>query len=189
MKKCVFIMAIALLSVGVYGRDFITPSVDSGVGGGVEKETADGNCFYKGYAWEWPGHWTYDWAEIAKITVKMDIGFWIKIKDCEKLELKLKQDSIKVYSGSTTVTISTNTGIDIGLDWASTPPFAGDKDTLTATPPSLPKGNDQAVVIFLKLKNVDLSKYDGGQKCVEVGKITIKVRPQVNPLLDVGSPC
>ena len=47
--------------------------------------------------------------EITTIPVVMDVGYWVRIKDQDKLKIKLKQDAIHDYSGCTTANVETNT--------------------------------------------------------------------------------
>ena len=47
--------------------------------------------------------------EITTIPVVMDVGYWVRIKDQDKLKISLKQDSIHAYSGCTDATVETNT--------------------------------------------------------------------------------
>ena len=44
---------------------------------------------YKGDPWPWPFKWKK--VEICSIPVYMEIGWWIEVKDCQDLEIILKQ--------------------------------------------------------------------------------------------------
>jgi hypothetical protein len=60
-----------------------------------------------------------------------------------------------------------------------------DQDYLSVNPSTLdaPGGT---VTIKLGLKNVDLQGLTGGQNCVQVGTVTLKVTPNVTPQLAGG---
>jgi hypothetical protein len=93
LKKMVFVMAVALLTVGAYARDYVTPSGDT-----VDWEYDGNHSERKAESWNWPA--TYDYKEICVIPVKMDVGFWIKVVDCKKKELLLKQTEIHKYAAA-----------------------------------------------------------------------------------------
>jgi len=58
----------------------------------------------------WPYTPVYTPVEIPDllIPVKMDIGYWIHIKDQSKISIKLTQDSIHTYSGCASVVVECN---------------------------------------------------------------------------------
>jgi len=179
LKKSLFVVAIALLSVGAYARDYVTPA-----GSTVDWEYDGANSERKAESWNWPA--TYDYQDICVIPVKMDVGFWIKVNGCKDLVINLKQVEIHKYAGSVDVSIVSNVNIKLSVSWskASGMPTMN-QDTLSVTPSSLdaPGGT---VTIALKLKDVDLSQMVGGQNCLQVGTVTLKVRPNVTPQLAGG---
>jgi hypothetical protein len=84
------------------------------------------------------------------------------------------------------VTIQCNVNIQLSVSWskASGMPTMN-QDSLGVSPSTLdaPGGT---VTISLKLKDVDLSGLTGGQNCLQVGTVTLKVRPNVKPVLAGG---
>ncbi|UCG58105.1 MAG: hypothetical protein JSU70_01095 [Phycisphaerales bacterium] len=58
--------------------------------------------------YDWPGHWVWDCVEITRIPVYMKIGMYIEILDQDKLEIIMKQDAWREYSGCVTIKIKTN---------------------------------------------------------------------------------
>ncbi len=179
LKKLVFIGALLLLSGAVYAA-----KPDGGWDSSkVDWEEWDGNANIKAESWNWPAEYKYQ--AVCKIPVKMDIGFWVRVKGCNDLVLKLHQDAIRKYSGSIEVGIECNVSIQLKVDWtkASGMPTIN-KDFLTITPSTLdPTGG--TVVISLGLKDVDLKGFTGSQvgTAIEVGSVTISVRPNVTPQL------
>jgi len=139
----------------------------------------------KGEVWNWPA--SYDFVEIAKITVRMEVGFWIKL-DCknDKNLLTLKQRSINEYGGKTTckaytnvatewkVSFSKKSDVNLGGDWDKS--VAVDPSTFAAT------GNTgQDLTIKMKLWGVSLASLTPSKNCLEIGTITVSVRPTVRP--------
>ena len=179
MKKLVLVLAVALLSVGAYARDYVTPQ-----GSTVDWEFDGNHSERKAEAWNWPA--TYDMQDVCVIPVKMDVGFWIKVVDCKKKELKLKQVEIHKYAGSVDVAIVCNVNLKLEAKWskASGMPTMN-QDSISVTPSTLdaPGGT---VTIALKLKDVDLSQMTGGTNCLQVGTVTLRVRPNLSPVLASG---
>jgi hypothetical protein len=174
LKKTVFVMTVALLTVGAYGRDFVTPAGDT-----VDWEYDGNHSERKAESWNWPA--TYDYKDICTIPVRMDIGFWIKIVDCKDKKLDLKQVSIHKYSGSVDVAIVCNVNIKLSVSYSQSADIGGSGDP-SVSPSSLdaPGGT---VTISLTRSDVDLSKVAGGSNCVQIGTVTLKVRPNVKPIL------
>jgi hypothetical protein len=180
MKKCVLVLAVALLSVGAYARDYVTPE-----GSTVDWEFDGNHSERKAESWNWPA--TYDYQDICVIPVKMDVGFWIKVVDCKKKELKLKQVEIHKYSGTVDVALQTNVNIQLSVSWskASGVDLGGYGHSESVSPSTLdaPGGT---VTISLTLKDVNLANLTGGQNCLQVGTVTLKVRPNLKPVLAGG---
>jgi hypothetical protein len=179
LKKTLFVMTVALLTVGAYGRDYVTPEGDT-----VDWEYDGNHSERKAESWNWPA--TYDYKEVCVIPVRMDVGFWIKVIDCKDKKLNLKQIEIHKYAGSVDLAIQCNVNIQLSASWskASGMPTMN-QDSLSVTPSTLdaPGGT---VTVYLKLKDVDLGGLAGGQNCLQVGTVTLKVRPNVKPVLAGG---
>jgi hypothetical protein len=180
MKKCVLVLAVALLSVGAYARDYVTPE-----GSTVDWEFDGNHSERKAESWNWPA--TYDYQDVCVIPVKMDVGFWIKVVDCKKKELKLKQVEIHKYSGTVDVALQTNVNIQLSVSWskASGVDLGGYGHSESVSPSTLdaPGGT---VTISLTLKDVNLANLTGGTNCLQVGTITLRVRPNLKPVLAGG---
>jgi hypothetical protein len=132
LKKSLFVVAIALLSVGAYARDYVTPA-----GSTVDWEFDGSNSERKAESWNWPA--TYTPQDICVIPVKMDVGFWIKVNSCKDLVLKLKQVEIHKYSGTVDVTLVCNVNIKLSVSWslASGVNLGGYGSSASVTPSSL----------------------------------------------------
>lgn len=179
LKKLVFVGALLLFSGAVYaakpGSGYDTAKVDW--------EEWDGNANMKAESWNWPAEYKYQ--TIVTIPVKMDIGFWVRVKAHKDLVLKLHQDAIRKYSGSLEVAIECNVSIQLKLDFVKAAGMPNiEKDWATVTPSVLdPTGG--TVVISLGVKNVDLKGFSGQQvgTNIEIGYVTLQVRPNVTPQL------
>jgi hypothetical protein len=183
MKKLLFVVAVvALLIPASYARDILKDANGNPLNPDWEYDGKDSER--KAEAWNWPA--SYNAVEVCVIPVRMDVGFWIKVNGCKDLKLDLKQVSIHSYQGQVDVSINCNVNIKLSADWSKATGMPGmDKDYLTVSPSTLdaPGGT---VTIKLGLKNVDLQGLTGGQNCVQVGTVTLKVTPNVTPQLAGG---
>jgi hypothetical protein len=178
LKKSVFVLAIALLSVGAYARDYVTPA-----GSTVDWEFDGATSERKAESYNWPA--TYDYQDICVIPVKMDVGFWIKVNGCKDLVLNLKQVEIHKYAGTVDVSIVSNVNIKLSVSWSklSSVNLGGSYGNSVSVNPSSLAAPGGTVTISLTLTSVDLSNLVGGQNCLQVGTVTLKVRPDVTPVL------
>jgi hypothetical protein len=181
MKKALFIVAVALLSVGAYARDYVTPA-----GSTVDWEYDGSTSERKAESYNWPA--SYNSQDICVIPVRMDVGFWIKVNSCKDLKLNLKQVEIHKYSGSVDVSINTNVSIKLSASWtkdANVNLGSSYGNSVSVTPSTLdPQGG--TVTIALTLTSVDLQNLTGGNNCLQVGTVTLKVTPNVTPCLCGG---
>jgi hypothetical protein len=67
---------------------------------------------------EWPCQFIAQ--EVTSIPVVMDVGYWIKVKDQDKLRIKLTQKTIHSYEGCVDVVIETNTNITVSAKITAT---------------------------------------------------------------------
>ena len=123
---------------------------------------------------EWPCEFISQ--EVATIPVVMDVGYWIRIKDQDKLKIKLEQKSIHEYEGCTDMKVECNLNISLSCSISATGAVPG-KYSCSLNPADVdsPGGT---VTVCAKLKDADLSKTPGGSKNVHVATITIKVKPR-----------
>lgn len=188
-KSGICILAAGLLTAGAYARDFVTPA-----GGTVAWEFDGSNSEIKGESWSWPA--TFDFQDICVIPVRMDVGFWIRVVDCKNLVLNLKQVEIHKYSGSVNAVIQCNVNVELSVVWAKDPDISLSGDLMTygssaSVTPSLLDAPGGTVTISLTLSNVDIAgivknsarSISGGQNGVKVGTVTLRVRPNVKPVL------
>jgi len=125
----------------------------------------------------------HDWPcafiaqEVTTIPVVMDVGYWIKIKDQDKLKIKLQQKSIHEYEGCTNMVVETNVNITLSCSISATGAVPG-KWSCSVSPADVnaPGGT---VSVCAKVKEADLSKTAGGSKNVHVATVSIKVVPRV----------
>jgi hypothetical protein len=180
LKKGLFTAAIVLLSVGAYAREYVTPE-----GSNVDWEYDGASAERKAESYNWPA--AYQSQDICTIPVRMDVGFWIKVNGAKDLKLNLKQVEIHKYSGSVDVSINCNVNIKLGVSWskASNIDLGGYSSSVSVSPSTLdaPGGT---VTVNLTLSNVNLQNLQGGQNCLQVGVVTLKVTPNVTPQLAGG---
>ena len=180
LKKSVFVLAIALLSVGAYARDYVTPA-----GSNVDWEYDGATSERKAESYNWPA--SYNSQDIAVIPVRMDVGFWIKVNGAKDLRLNLKQVEIHKYSGTVDVSIVCNVNIKLSVSWSKDANVnLGGYGSSVSVAPSTLDAPGGTVTISLTLSSVDLSNLVGGQNCLQVGTVTLKVAPNVTPQLAGG---
>jgi hypothetical protein len=128
----------------------------------------------------WPYVPVYTPVEIPDllIPVKMDIGYWVHIKDQDKLSIKLIQDSIHTYSGCVTVNVECNFKIklipEIGPPSGET---AIGKFSASFNPAIIePTGG--STQLCATLTEANLKAYAGGTTNVTVAYIKVFVVPE-----------
>ena len=122
--------------------------------------------------------------EITTIPVVMDVGYWVRIKDQNKLKIVLKQDSIHDYSGCTNASVETNTCLTFSCSISKVQQNGADvvpgNYSCSLSPANIdaPGGT---LSVCAKISNADLSRVPGGTKGVHVGNVTIRVVPRACP--------
>jgi len=126
---------------------------------------------------EWPCQFIPQ--EVTTIPVVMDVGYWIKVKDQDKLKIKMQQRTIHSYEGCCDVVLETNVNITVSASITSTGAVPGDYSVKVngagSAPVDAPGGT---VTICAYLDNADLSKTPGGTKDVHVATVSVKVVPR-----------
>jgi hypothetical protein len=125
---------------------------------------------------EWPCQFIS--VEITSIPVMMDVGYWVKIKDQDRLRIKLVQDEedIHKFKGCTDMTVENNFNVVFSCSISATGAVPGEY-SCNVNPTDLPAGGG-TVQVCATLKKADLSKTPGNSKDVQVATVKIKVRPQ-----------
>jgi hypothetical protein len=118
--------------------------------------------------------------EITTIPVIMDVGYWVKITDQDKLVIELSQDSIHTYSGCCNMAVTTNTALTFSASISKTAVggvvvVPGDYSAW-CSPANVASGSS-TVAACAKITDADLSNVPGGSKDVNVATVTIKVVP------------
>lgn len=178
LKKAVFVAAMLLITGAVYAAQ------PGGVNGNVSWEEWDNNANIKAEVYNWPA--TYDYQPIIAIPVKMDVGFWIRIDGYKDLVMKLRQVAIRKYQGSITgVNVHCNVDIQLAVDFSLVSGFPGAVDYKTVTPSTLaaPGGT---ITLSAGIKDVNLQNLTPTGDCIDVGTLTLKVRPNITPTLPGG---
>lgn len=123
---------------------------------------------------EWPCKFIPQ--EVTAIPVVMDVGFWIEIKDQDKLKIKLSQVSIHEFTGCTDIVIESN--FNLRLSCAITPTGAvPGKWSCSVSPADIDAPGGTATVCAT-VKEADLSKTPGGSKNVLVATVSVRVIPR-----------
>jgi len=180
LKKMVFVAATLLIANSAWALSAGDVKPETG----VTWETDGTYGEVKGEPWSWPA--TFNSEPICVIPVRMDVGFWIRVTNCSDRVLKLKQNSIHSYSGSVDITIQCNVSIVLSVSFSKTNSnLSYDSSSAGITPGTLDAPGGTATV-SLSLSGAKLNALQGGATCVDIGTITVKVRPNVNPNLAGG---
>jgi hypothetical protein len=122
----------------------------------------------------WPT--TYVPMEITEIPVTMDVGYWVAIKDQNKLKIKLQQKSIHTYEGCTDMVVKCNFNIKLSCSIAKTGAING-KYSCSVSPTDV-DAPGATVSVCAKLTEADLGGTPGGTNNVQVATVTIRVVPR-----------
>jgi hypothetical protein len=124
---------------------------------------------------EWPC--TFVSLEITSIPVVMDVGYWIKIKDQDKLKIKLIQDELDIhkFKGCCDMVVESNFNAALSCSVDKTGAVPGDYSC--SVDPSSVLAGSTTVQVCCELVKADLSKTTGGSKDVQVATVKIKVKP------------
>jgi len=136
---------------------------------------AGNDVSFKSHGFSWTKVYTPVEISGVNVKVKMDIGYWIKIPNGKKLEIKLGQDDIYTYSGNTDMTVMSNFALTLSSEITKTGTVDG-KYTSWVSPADLGAGTN-VTKVYAKLENADLSGTTVGND-VHVADIKIKVVPQ-----------
>jgi len=119
--------------------------------------------------------------ELVTIPVKMDVGYWVRVKDQDKLEIKLAQEDTHTYSGCTDMVVECNFNLTLtaSISKAAASPIGGDFSvTLNGGGSANVDAPGATVAVCAKLSNADLKGSTGGAKNVQVATVKIKVVPR-----------
>jgi hypothetical protein len=124
---------------------------------------------------EWPCQFVS--LEITSIPVLMDIGYYIRIKDQDKLKIKLVQDELDIhkFKGCTDMVVESNFNAVLSASISKTGAIAGDY-SVSIDPSTANKGST-TVKVCATLTNAVLTGQDAGTKDVQVATVKIKVKP------------
>lgn len=126
---------------------------------------------------------THDWPcqfvalEITSIPVVMDIGYYIRIKDQDKLRIKLVQDELDIhkFKGCTDMVVESNFNAVLSASISKTGAIAG--DYAVSIDPSTANKGSTTVKVCATLTNAVLTGQEAGTKDVQVATVKIKVKP------------
>ncbi len=123
----------------------------------------------------WPVQFVF--VEINAIPVVMDIGYYIRIKDQDKLRIKLVQDETDIhrFTGCTDMVVESNFNLELSASITKTGAVAGDYSV--SLDPYTAQAGSTTVKVCATLKNAVLTGQPAGTKDVQVATVKIKVRP------------
>jgi hypothetical protein len=150
MKKTLVAMAVvALLAVGVQAGEIKTH--------------------------EWPC--TFVALEITSIPVVMDIGYYVRIKDQDKLKIKLVQDELDIhkFKGCVDMVVESNFNLVLSASISKTGAIDGEY-SVSVDPANVNAGSATVKVCATLIKAV-LTGQAAGTKDVQVATVKIKVKP------------
>jgi len=124
----------------------------------------------------WPT--SYIPQEITEIPVLMDVGYWVSIKDQDKLKIKLQQKDIHTYEGCTDIKVSCNFELTLSTSISAVSGGIAGKYSSSVSPADLGIGVDQTATVCATLKEANLSSVTGGTKDVHVANVKVKVVPR-----------
>ncbi len=126
---------------------------------------------------------THDWPcqfvslEITSIPVVMDIGYYVRIKDQDKLKIKLVQDETDIhkFKGCVDMVVESNFNLVLSASISKTGAIAGDYSV--SLDPSSANAGSTTVKVCATLTNAVLTGQPAGTKDVQVATVKIKVKP------------
>jgi uncharacterized lipoprotein YajG len=124
--------------------------------------------------------------DFMTIPVTMDIGYWIRVKDQNKIKIKLSQIDIHTYEGCVTFNVESNFNATLSASISAVDMDAtkdgvqsmGKFSISTLTPTDVTLGTT-AVKVCAKLTEANLGLIAGGTKDIQVANVLIKVVPTV----------
>lgn len=128
----------------------------------------------------WPT--SYIPQEVTEIPVLMDVGYWVSIKDQDKLKIKLQQKNIHEYEGCTDIKVSCN--FELTLSTSISPVKVDGNNVIdgkyssSVSPADLGVGLEQTATVCAKILEANLSTVTGGTKDVHVATVKVKVVPR-----------
>ncbi len=123
----------------------------------------------------WPT--TFVPLEITSIPVVMDVGYFIRIKDQDKLRIKLVQDESDIHKFKGCVDMVVESNFDLVLSAGITKTGAVDGDYAVTLDPSTAHAGSSTVRVCAILTNANLTGQLAGTKDVQVATVKIKVKP------------
>ena len=123
----------------------------------------------------WPVQFVF--LEITSIPVVMDIGFYIRVKDQDKLLIKLVQDDLNIHTFKGCVDMIIESNFDLVLSASISPTGAIAGDYSVSLDPSTASAGSTTVKVCATLMNANLAGQPAGTKDVQVATVKIKVKP------------
>lgn len=125
---------------------------------------------------EWPVQYIPQEIPGLEIPILMDVGFYVAIKDQDKLRIKLQQVNIREYEGCTDMVLETN--FNLTLSCTITPNGAVGGTYSCSISPADINAPGGTTTVCAKLKNATLVDVPGGSKNVKVATVKILVVPR-----------
>ncbi len=123
----------------------------------------------------WPVQFIF--LEITTIPVVMDVGYFIRIKDQDKLRIKLVQDESDIHKFKGCVDMVVESNFDLVLSAGITKTGAIEGDYSVSLEPSTAHAGSSSVRVCATLTNANLTGQLAGARDVQVATVKIKVKP------------
>ena len=115
--------------------------------------------------------------EITSVPVVMDVGFYVRIKDQDKLRIKLVQNEQDIHSFRGCVDMIVESNFDLVLSATITKTGAIPGDYSVSLDHTTAGSGSTTVKVCAELKNASLAGQPAGTKDVQVATVKIKVKP------------
>jgi hypothetical protein len=127
---------------------------------------------------DWPWTKVYTKVEVPglSIPVTMDVGYWIHIKDQDKIKIKMSQVDIHTYEGTTSMTVECNFNLTLSVEITPTGAVGG-KYSASINPADIDSPGGTTTV-KATLKEANLGDQAGGTANVTVAHIKVFVVPR-----------
>ena len=110
------------------------------------------------------------------IPVKMDIGYWVHIKDQDKVSIKMSQIDLHTYEGCDDMVVECNFNLTLSISIHPTGAVGGDySKSISPADIDAPGGS---TTVCATLKKAKLGDKPGGSTNVHVANIKVKVVPR-----------
>jgi hypothetical protein len=127
---------------------------------------------------EWPYAKIYEYQETCVVPVFMNVGYYVEIPKCKKLQIMLDQINMSTYEGCVDFAIKTNFHLELGAKIQHVGTDLGNYKAWIKSPTDVPPTGNSSVdrTVCAKLEKTKIILADPNKK-LKVAEVTILVRP------------